>query len=273
MKNAKEKKKRIQKGDFGYFSKEKKKRFLITLIMFAVPLFIFFSSWAYFDTRKTIWTVIAVVGCLPACKSMVSLIMILLRHPMDKELYEKIRQHQGELTMSYEMYMTFYEKSAYIDAFAICGNTVVGYSSDAKIDCEFMAREAQKIMSYEMYMTFYEKSAYIDAFAICGNTVVGYSSDAKIDCEFMAREAQKIIRKNGYKVDVKILKAQKIIRKNGYKVDVKILKELKPYLERLDTMNKNKASLEEGIKFTPDSRYPELSRNEMIKHTILAICL
>lgn len=208
MRNAKEKKKRVRKGDFGYFSKEKKKRFLITLIMFAVPLFIFFSSWAYFDTRKTIWTVIAVVGCLPACKSMVSLIMILLRHPMDGELYEKIRQHQGELTMSYEMYMTFYEKSAYIDAVAICGNTVVGYSSDAKIDCEFMAREAQKI-----------------------------------------------------------------IRKNGYKVDVKILKELKPYLERLDTMNKNKASLEEGIKFTPDSRYPELSRNEMIKHTILAICL
>lgn len=208
MKNVKERKKRIRKGDFGYFSKEKKKRFLITLLMFAVPLFIFFSSWVYFDTRNTIWTVIAVVGCLPACKSMVSLIMILMRHPMDAKLYEKIRQHQGALTMSYEMYMTFYEKSAYIDAFAICGNTVVGYSSDAKIDSEFMAQQAQKI-----------------------------------------------------------------IRKNGYKVDVKILKELKPYLERLDTMNKNKASLEEGIKFTPDSRYPELSRNEMIKHTILAICL
>lgn len=208
MKNVKERKKRIRKGDFGYFSKEKKKRFLITLLMFAVPLFIFFSSWVYFDTRNTIWTVIAVVGCLPACKSMVSLIMILMRHSMDEKLYEKIRQHQGALTMSYEMYMTFYEKSAYIDAFAICGNTVVGYSSDAKIDSEFMAQQAQKI-----------------------------------------------------------------IRKNGYKVDVKILKELKPYLERLDTMNKNKASLEEGIKFTPDSRYPELSRNEMIKHTILAICL
>ena len=146
MKNAKEKKKRIRKGDFGYFSKEKKKRFLITLIMFAVPLFIFFSSWAYFDTRKTIWTVIAVVGCLPACKSMVSLIMILMRRPMDEALYESIRQHQGELVMSYEMYMTFYEKSAYIDAFAICGNTVVGYSSDPKIDCEFMARESQKII-------------------------------------------------------------------------------------------------------------------------------
>ena len=36
--------------------------------------------------------------------------------------------------MAYELYMTFYEKSAYIDAAAVCGNTVVAYSSDPKID-------------------------------------------------------------------------------------------------------------------------------------------
>lgn len=208
MTKPKEKKQTIKKGDFGYFSKEKKRRVLLTFALLAVPLFIFITAWVYHGTRNTIWTVIAVVGCLPGCKSIVSLIMILMRHSMDRDLYEKIRAHQGELTMSYEMYMTFYEKSAYIDAFAICGNTVVGYSSDPKIDVEFMAKEAQKIL-----------------------------------------------------------------RKNGYKADVKILKELKPYLERLDTMNKNRESLEAGIKFTPDSRYPDFSRNEMLKHTILAICL
>ena len=38
-------------------------------------------------------------------------------------------------------------------------------------------------------------------------------------------------------------------------------------------MNAHKESLEEGIKFRPDEKYPELSRNELIKHTILAICL
>lgn len=201
-------KKKIRKGDFGYFSVEKKRRFMITLALFSVPLLIFFTAWAYHGSRETLWTVIAVVGCLPACKALVSLIMILMRRSMDEGLYEKIRAHQGELTMCYEMYMTFYEKSAYIDAFAICGNTVVGYSSDPKIDTDFMAAEAQKI-----------------------------------------------------------------IRKNGYKADVKILKDLRPFLERLDTMNKNRESLEEGIKFVPDSRYPELGRNELIKHTILAICL
>ena len=156
----------------------------------------------------TVWTVVAVVGCLPACKSMVSLIMILKCRPMDAGLYQKIRVHQGSLDMAYELYMTFYEKSAYIDAVAVCGNTVAAYSSDPKIDASFMETNSQKI-----------------------------------------------------------------IRKNGYKATVKIFTDLRPFLERLDSMNDHKESLEEGIKFTPDEKYPDLSRNELIRQTILAICL
>ncbi len=202
------KKSSVPKGDFGYFAAEKKRRAAITALLFVLPLGVFFAAWLYLKTRMTIWTVGCVVGCLPACRSMVNLIMILMRKPMDEKIYLEIKRHSGDLVMSYEMYMTFYENSASIDAFAICGNEVVGFSSDPKINTEFMAAEAQKI-----------------------------------------------------------------IRKNGYKVNVKILKDLRPYLERLDSMNEHKASLEEGIKFKPDEKYPQLSRNEMIKHTILAICL
>ena len=156
----------------------------------------------------TVWTVVTVVGCLPACKSMVNLIMILKCRPMDAGLYQKIQEHQGSLDMAYELYMTFYEKSAYIDAVAVCGNTVAAYSSDPKIDASFMETNSQKI-----------------------------------------------------------------IRKNGYKVTVKIFTDLRPFLERLDSMNDHRESLEEGIKFTPDEKYPDLSRNELIRQTILALCL
>ena len=93
------------KGDFGYLSSEKKRRILITAILFAVPLLIFFTALLYFHTRLTIWTVVAVVGCLPACKSLVSLIMVYRARPMDASVYKQIRQHTGKLTMSYEMYM------------------------------------------------------------------------------------------------------------------------------------------------------------------------
>ena len=206
MKNTR--KRKTKKGDFGYFSSEKKRRLLITAGLFSLPLLVFFVACAVNGTRMTVWTVLTVVGCLPGCKSMVSLIMILMRHPMDRKLYEEIRKHAGDLVMAYEMYMTFYEKSGYLDAVAVCGNTVVGYTSDPKVDISYLAEQSQKI-----------------------------------------------------------------VRKNGYKVDVKILKDLKPYLERLDSMNEHKESLRNGIKFTPDERYPDLSREELIKHTILAICL
>lgn len=199
---------RVSKGNFGYFRSEKRRRLIITAILFAVPLFIFFTSWFYFKTRMTVWTVVTVVGCLPACKSMVNLIMILKCRPMDAGLYQKIHEHQGSLDMAYELYMTFYEKSAYIDAAAVCGNTVVAYSSDPKIDASFMETNSQKI-----------------------------------------------------------------IRKNGYKVTVKIFTDLRPFLERLDSMNDHRESLEEGIKFTPDEKYPDLSRTELIRQTILALCL
>lgn len=199
---------KIQKGDIGYFHAETKRRLLITVVLLAVPLFIFFSSYFYFKTKETIWSIVAIVGCLPACKSLVNLIMLLRAKPAKQEIYEQIKAHAGALLMSYEMYMTFYEKSARIDAFAICGNIVCGYSSDPNIDAAFMEKESQKI-----------------------------------------------------------------IRGNGYKATVKIFTDLKPFLERLDSMNEHKESLEENIPFRPDEKYPELTRNELIKHTILAICL
>lgn len=197
-----------RKGQRGYIAAEKKRMLIITAILFAVPLLIFFTALIYFRTRMTIWTVVTVVGCLPACKMMVNLIMLFRCPPVDKEISRQIQEHSGDLVMSYEMYMTFYEKSAFIDAFAICGNQVVGYSSDPKIDIGFMETEAQKVL-----------------------------------------------------------------KGNGYRTNIKIFKELKPFLERLDSMNAHRASLEEGIRFRPDERYPELSRNELIRHTILAICL
>ena len=188
--------------------RERKRRIIIAAILLGVPLFIFISMWIYLGTRNTIWTIIALVGSLPGCKAVVDVIMVMLAKPVNPAVYKKIHAHQGDLVMAYEMYMTFYEKKCAIDAIAVCGNTVVGYTSDPKADTGFMAEEAQKL-----------------------------------------------------------------VRKNGYKVDVKILSELRPFLERLDSMNAHKDSLEEGLKFTPDPRYPDFTRDDMVKHVILNLCI
>lgn len=134
--------------------------------------------------------------------------MAMMQKSMEPEVYEKIRETAGDLTMSYEMYITSYDRSGYVDAFAICGNEVVGYSSDEKTDPVHTASNVQKIL-----------------------------------------------------------------RQNGYGVNVKILRDLGPYLERLQSLRKHRESLEKDISFQPDERYPDLSRNELIKHLILAISL
>ena len=49
--------------------------------------------------------------------------------------------------------------------------------------------------------------------------------------------------------------------------------DLNHYLERLDYLNGHQQELRRDIVFEPDERYPDLSREELIKHVILAIAL
>lgn len=195
------------KGEFGYLKRERKRRIIIAAILLGVPLFIFTACGSTWHKEHPSGPSLP-VGSLPGCKAVVDVIMVMLAKPVNPAVYKKIHAHQGDLVMAYEMYMTFYEKKCAIDAIAVCGNTVVGYTSDPKADTGFMAEEAQKL-----------------------------------------------------------------VRKNGYKVDVKILSELRPFLERLDSMNAHKDSLEEGLKFTPDPRYPDFTRDDMVKHVILNLCI
>lgn len=199
---------KAKKGDFGYIHREKIKRLLTTLILFAIPLAAFVGGVLVTKTKNNIITVIALVGCLPACRSLVSTIMMWMQKPMDSASYEKIRSHAGNLVMAYEMYLTTYEKSTFVESFAVCGNKVVGYSSRIEGSPQFVEQHVKKIL-----------------------------------------------------------------KQNGYKTDVKVMTELKPYLERLDYLNEHQEELEKDIVFEPDSRYPDLSRAELIKHIILAISL
>ena len=196
------------KGEYGYIRWEKKRRLLVTLGLFTLPVAAFVGGVLVTGTKQNLITVVALVGCLPACRSLVGLIMMGMQKSMTEENYQAIRAHQGNLVMAYELVLTTYEKNAFLDAIAVCGNKVVGYSS--RLDCS---------------------------------------------PEFMEQHVRKILKQN------------------GYKTEVKILKDRKKYLERLDYLNAHKEELERDIRFEPDERYPDLSREELIRHTILAIAL
>ena len=201
---------KVNKGDYGYIRAQKIKRTLITLALFVLPVGLFLIGYFTTHTRKNLLTLVAILGCLPACKSMVGAIVMWMQRSVKQEVYDKIQPAVGKLVVSYEMYITTYDKSLFLDAAAICGNTVVFYTSKAP---------------------------------------------AKDLVEFMEQYIQKILRHN------------------GYKENIKILTDIKPFLERMNYMNQHQKELNEGVKFRPDEQYPDLSRDELVKHTILAISL
>lgn len=200
--------KKVPKGNFGYIQYEKKKRLLITLILFAIPAIIFTTGILMTHTRKNMFTFVAIMGCLPASKCAVNLIMIWLQKPMKKELYDRIREHVKDMSVIYEATVSAYEKNTPFSCIVVTGLNVVGLARDTSADVPFI----------EQHM-------------------------------------------------------KKIIQGNGYKINVKVFTDEKQFLRRVDELYANREELEANVPFKPDEDYPDLSRNELVKNVILAICI
>ena len=63
------------KGTFNYLDTQRKYEIARTIIYFAISISIFLAGYITTGTRKNLLTVVAVLGMLPASKSLVSVIM------------------------------------------------------------------------------------------------------------------------------------------------------------------------------------------------------
>ena len=94
--------KSIPKGAFGYTNAHKKRQLLKTILFFLLPIGIFVVGFLTTKTKENYFTIIAVVGSLPACKELVNVCMFVKRRSMSKELYEEIKSHAGDMVTAYE---------------------------------------------------------------------------------------------------------------------------------------------------------------------------
>lgn len=135
-----------KKGLYGYFDAEKKRRILMTVIFYAVPICLLIAGMLLTDTRNNILTVVAMVCVIPAAMSTVGMIMMLMRKSIPKEEYEAIDPHIGSLTFAYELYLTSEKQNALVDCVVFCGNEVVGLVTDKKTDIKFAQNHLQKML-------------------------------------------------------------------------------------------------------------------------------
>ena len=117
-----------EKGSYGYTDAHKRRQIRKTVLFFLLPIAIFLTGYFTTGSRENYFTIVAVVGSLPACKELVNVVMFAKRRSMPKALYEEIASHTEGLEAAYELVLTTYETTYSLPALVIAGNTVAGYT-------------------------------------------------------------------------------------------------------------------------------------------------
>ena len=80
MKKDSGKTRRKKKGEKGYLASQKKVASLRTAFLFGISLAIYLTGYFSTGSNENLLTIVAVLGCLPAARSAVNLIMLLRYH-------------------------------------------------------------------------------------------------------------------------------------------------------------------------------------------------
>lgn len=137
---------KIKKGEPGYIRKRKQIVILKTLLQFGIVIALLLLGIMETKSRLNLLTLVAVLGCLPASKSLVEVIMILPHHTIAKDTADEIGKKTADLTAVYDLVLTSEKHIMPIDCIVICDNTICGYTSNEKMDTAFAAKHIKQIL-------------------------------------------------------------------------------------------------------------------------------
>ncbi len=128
------------KGSEQYIKTQTRYELVHTLVLFGISLSLFFAGYIQTKQRGNLLTIVAVLGCLPASKRLVSFIMYARYRSCSAEAAAKIKQSLSDLKGLFDCVFTSYKTNYYVEHLAVRGNTICGYSSKA----DFPEAEFQK---------------------------------------------------------------------------------------------------------------------------------
>ena len=133
--------KRAIKGNFGYIRAKRLSVLIKTAIFFGISLSLFAAGYITTGKKENLLTIVAVLSCLPACKSAVNFILFLRAKGCSSALHEKVAAYGDDsMTVFYDMYFTSYQKNYPISHMALKGDMLCGITEQPSCDC----REAEK---------------------------------------------------------------------------------------------------------------------------------
>ena len=115
---------KIQKGDAGYLRRRKRLLILEAVVSFGLVAALVIAGYVTTKTKLNLLTVVAVLGCLPASRILVNLIMVMPHDSIDEATELEISAVTEELTVAYDLVITSEKKAMPVAAVAIYNNTI-----------------------------------------------------------------------------------------------------------------------------------------------------
>lgn len=123
---------------------------------------------------------------------------------------------------------------------------------DKKLYEQISAKAGALEQIYELLFTTSETSYGVEAVVIEGRDVICYTIDPK--CDVTKLQAH----------------LQKMLSANDYKQNVKVFTDLKKFMDRIGDLERRE---KEDIPYKQNPIYPDLNRDQLVKHTLLALSI
>lgn len=154
------------KGEYEYAKNHRLKVCILTAFLFIISLSLYLAGYITTKSNKNLLTIVAILGLLPASKSLVSVIMNFRVRTTDISFKTEVDNKIGKLSGMYHMYFTSYDSNFYINHLVITDNSLICFSDDAKFDEKKFKEHLEKHMKIDgieniTIKVFKEKNAYL----------------------------------------------------------------------------------------------------------------
>lgn len=170
---------KITKGNPGYIQKRKRTVIIKTILQFGIVIALLLLGIMETKSRLNLLTLVAVLGCLPASKSLVEVIMIFPHRTIAVDTANEIQEKTSYLTVTYDLVLTSEKHIMPIDCVVISDNTICGYTSNEKTDIIFAAKHIKQILYANQFTNVSVK--IFDSFTAFITRVEGMNNIAAVE--------------------------------------------------------------------------------------------
>ena len=137
---------RNRKGSAGYIRRQKTRMIEKTVQKSGIMIALLVLGITQTGDRMNLLTIVAVLGCLPASKALVGVIMLLAHRSIARDKATEIDEKASLLTRVYDLVFTSEKKIMPVECIVISGNTICGYASGKKVDTAEIAKHLKQYL-------------------------------------------------------------------------------------------------------------------------------